>query len=127
MMALHLQHLWESLPAIYTNKNQPATIPEFQANIITWLKFCELSRYSSQWLLELVRCKSHVSCRNLVLLKDKPLSETEKIQNDLPTLYKRGTLVLQHAMLFPVEILSLILLRAFLRDRFKFTDGSTSN
>jgi hypothetical protein len=37
-----------------------------------------------------------------------------KIQSDLPTLYKRGTLVLQHAMLFPVEILPLILLRAFL-------------
>lgn len=37
-----------------------------------------------------------------------------KIRSDRSTLYKRGSLVLQHAMLFPVEILPLILLRAFL-------------
>ena len=61
-----------------TREKKNATIPEVRANIITWLKFWELSRYSSHWLLELFRCTSPISCRNLVLLKDKPLSETER-------------------------------------------------
>ena len=127
-MVLHFQHFWESLPALclLRKKKRNALIPGGRANIITWLKSCELSRYSSQWRLELFRCTSPISCKTLVL-KDKPLYKTEKIQSNLPTLYKQGTLVLQHAMLFPVEILPLILLCAFLRDRIKFTDGSTSN